>query len=64
MNEEWLDSLGLVSGEGRFYEDWRQEDLTIALGQVHCSTGTGLALDYGSHIWPMDKPCSQCGAAL
>lgn len=64
MSDEWLADLGLVSGDGAFYEDWRQEELTVALGQVHCSVSDIPLLSGGRHQWPMDRPCTRCGAAV
>lgn len=56
MND-FIDSLGLVSGPGAFYEDWRQEELTMALGQVQCrGTHNQVGL-----FW---SACPDCGAAL
>lgn len=38
--------------DGVFYEDWRQEDLTDSLGQVHCSV---YAVHHGASYCPFCK---------
>lgn len=44
-------------GTGAFYEDWRQEALTQALGQVQCPFHTRGCLEYG-------LDCVACGAQV
>jgi hypothetical protein len=61
VSGEWLAGLGLVSGDGAFYEDWRQEELTVALGQVQCRWAHGVELYDGLYALPQ---CPECGAAV
>lgn len=42
-----------------FYEDARQEALTLALGQVQCSAPEG-----HDYYVALERPCDHCGAAL
>lgn len=45
--------------EGEFFEDVRQEAMTLHLGQVTCSAPEG----HDFYV-ALERPCDYCGAAL